>query len=122
MTMYDHPVPATATGGCIRFTEDGPQIHHNDVHVTAGIRELSIDERGRLLILHSAPGAIITMFANADETLVSRGISFGCSGGVGKTIVQAADRDGPLNLRKAADYKRVAGPYSNIWLFWLHAA
>lgn len=121
MATYDHPVPATPTGGCVRFTKDGPQIHHNETHTSSGIRSVSIDDRGRLEVKHAAPGPIITMNANADETLVARGIAFGCSGGGGTTIIVASGKDGQLDLNDPDDYKKVAGTYSNIWLYWLHA-
>lgn len=120
MAMKFNPVPAVATGGCIRFTNDGPWVHHNETHTSSGIRSVSIDDQGRLEVKHASPGPIITMGADADETLVARGVAFGCSGGGGTTRIQAADKNGPLDLNDPDDYKRVSGTYANVWVRWLH--
>ena len=122
MAMKSNPVPTVATGGCIRFTNDGPQVHHNDTHTSSGIREVSINDQGRIEILHTSPGPIITMSANADETLVSRGIAFGCSGGVGRTLLIAAANGKRLDLSQDDHYALLRGTAANVWVHWLHHA
>lgn len=114
------------SGGCIRFGEKsksnpgGIYLHENNAHDSIGIRSFELDDKGRLLVRHSSPGPIVTMYATADESLVSRGIALGCSGGTGKTTIQVAQNGVPLDLRRDADYKRVSGQWCNAWLFWLH--
>ena len=122
MTKYNDIVPTVASGGIIRFGPDGIYIHENETHDSVGIRSISIDEKGRIVVYHSAPGSIVTMSANADETLVTRGITLGCSGGGGRTVIVVARFGRALDLNKSDDYKLVSGSYCNAWLFWLHRA
>lgn len=120
---------SSVSGGCLRFYSSGVEIHVNDTHVNNAITGFGdeegqpFDEKGRLIIRHTAPGgAIITIAASADETLTERGITAGCSGGVGRTLVQLAQNGVPLDLREDADYAKVAGNYSNLWMLWVHHA
>lgn len=120
MTKYENVVETAASGGCIRFGHDGVYLHQNSSHDSVGIRDLYIDTEGRLVVKHSAPGPVVTMSANADETLSARSITLGCSGGGGTTTITVSKLGKKLNLRDPDDYKLVAGTYSNAWLFWLH--
>ena len=116
-------VSTTATGCCIRFGPDGIYLHHNDAHYAVGVVEgaLTLDTKDRLVIRHSSAGEIVTMGAFADESLVSRGIALGPSGGTGKTVIAVAKNGVALDLRKPSDYAQVSGEYCNAWIFWLHA-
>ena len=122
MTKYNDIVSTVASGGCIRFGTDGIYLHENTGHDSVGIRSVSIDDQGRVVVKHSAPGSIVTMSANADETLAGRGVTLGCSGGNGETIITVARLGKVLDLGNSDDYKLVSGAYSNAWLFWLHRA
>lgn len=125
--MFYGEAAARLSGGCIRFgpkTETntiGIYVHHNAAHASVGIRSLSLDSKGRLVVQQSGMGGpIVTMGAWADESLVERGISLGCSGGTGKTVISVARNGRGLDLRDRSDYALVEGPYCNAWLFWMH--
>lgn len=128
MAKHIDIVPTSVTGGCIRFgkkSRDNPigiYLHENDAHDSVGIRDIDLDDRGRIVVKHSTGGPVVTMGAMADETLVARGISLGCSGGTGKTVIVVALHGEQLNLRIPAHYEKVEGTYSNAWLFWVHLA
>lgn len=121
----------SASGACLRFYASGPELHTNSSHVNTAVTGFGpagdgvdiYDATGKLVVKHTAPGgAISTMGALPDETLTARGISAGCSGGVGTTLIQFAQNGTALDLRVQADYDKVAGQYSNLWIFWLHYA
>lgn len=120
---------AEASGGCLRFYDSGVERHTNSTHVNNAITGFGeagdgvdiFDTSGRLIVKHKLYGpAIITVGAFPDETLSARGITAGISGGVGTSLVQLVQNGVPLDLREDADYAKVAGPYSNLWMFWLH--
>ena len=62
----------------------------------------------------SAP--VVSAFATADETLVSRGIAAGISGGVSDCVVRFAKNGRRLYLDRPADYAELVGPYANLWV------
>lgn len=122
---------AVITGGILRIYPDGVEIHTNNSHGNTGIRGFGEDadgkniwdESGRLIVKHVAAGGVIVYIgASPDETLVKNGITAGCSGGVGTTIVQFAQYGQPLDMRLPEDYAKVAGNYSNLWITWVHQA
>lgn len=117
--------------GCVvRFSDpDGwPSIHANGAHVCAGVSSVTVNEHGRLQVVQTLddPGRtpILFAFVQTDETLAGRGIVGGASGGTGDTQYVLFDtvRDRQLDLRRAEDRMRVQGPFSNVWLGWVHLA
>lgn len=123
MVVYNEPteVEITTIGCCVRFGTDGVYLHENETHAAVGINSIKIDSKGRLEVSHRSIGKIVTMGAFADETLVARHISLGCSGGGGTTIIVAAKDGRQLNLNRAEDYALISGDYANAWLLWVHA-
>lgn len=105
------------TGGVVRFYSDGPAVHENAQHAASGIRSVHISDRGHLVITQTYALPVVTVIAQSDETLVKRGISAGISGGVSDSHVAFYDsRLGrELDLTDPADYRRVVGPYANLW-------
>lgn len=113
--------------GCVlRFdTPDGtPRIHANYSHHCAGVEKVFINGNGDIEVKQSLTNAnaVIFAFAQADETLVTRGIQVGASGGITKTVFRLYDGKlgRKLNLRSASDRKRVQGNSSNLWVGWVN--
>lgn len=110
------------TGGVIRFDSRWgyPRVHTNSAHISVGIKDVSINDRGELVVKHEG-GPVVTMFASPDETLTTKGISVGLSGGGGLTKARFYDsRIGrQLDLSDGGDWLRIYGRYSNLWIGWL---
>lgn len=121
----------TVISGCvIRFNPDRtgqPEIHSNNSHLCAGVTKVGIAKNGRLRVIQSTAPAvknpIIFAVCQHDETLTSRGIICGPTGGTNHTEFQFYDTklNRPLNLKKRADRLRLAGKSSNVWVGWVHA-
>lgn len=114
--------------GCVvRFdTPDGsPRLHANAAHVTAGVTDVSITSSGRLRLVQSVHNPtrnpILFATAQADETLVKRGISIGASGGTDDTSYLFAQNGRKLDLNDPDDLMKLQGRYSNAWFGWIHA-
>ncbi len=109
---------ASVTGCAIRFTENGPAIHENATHSCTGAEPVRV-VNGDLEIKQKRGGPIVSVTVEEDETLSTRGIIGGPSGGTGTTIVRFfATRS---NVPVDADSPALQGATSNIWLTWVHA-
>lgn len=116
--------------GCvIRFSDpDGwPSIHANGAHMSAGVSGVEVASNGRLRVWQTlkdpARYPVLFAFVQTDETLSSRGIMAGASGGTGDTEYVFYDtRLGrALDLTQRSDRMRLQGKNSNAWLGWVHA-
>lgn len=109
-------------GGVIRFTDSGPELHVNNSHQSVGIipSSVCINASGDLEFRLDRSLPVVTLWANADETLVARNIQAGVSGGGTTCIVRFSRTDTPvgekLNLNRSGHYGRVKGPFSNVWV------
>ena len=110
------------SGCCVRFDSRWgyPTVYANSQHIAVGVKGVKISDAGHLEISHEG-GPIVTMFASPDETMVGKGIQVGLSGGGGKTTAKFYDAtlDRYLDLSKGADWLRLYGEWSNLWLGWL---
>lgn len=114
--------------GCvIRFSDANamPSIYANSTHQCAGVESVTVDASGALAIYQPpTKNPILFAVAQVDETLASRGIIVGPSGGNNRTRYYFYDTklDRKLNLRKKSDRMRLQGKTSNLWVGWLHDA
>jgi hypothetical protein len=114
-------VTATAVTGCvIRFTADGPAIHENSTHICNGASSVRVLSNGDLEISQTSGRPIVSLTVEEDETLATRGILAGGTGGIGTTTVRFFDTRTQTQLR--ADSPVLRGLYSNIWVTWVQAA
>ncbi|WP_114202855.1 hypothetical protein [Janibacter anophelis] len=120
--ILDSPTTTVTSGCCIRLGTDGLYLHHNTAHAAVGVRRTFINSDGKVEILHHAPGPVVTMWVNPDETLAARGVTLGPSGGVDRTVITLAHGGRALDLTRADHYGIVAGRWSNMWVGWVHAA
>lgn len=121
--MTDSTIPATETiGGCIRFYNGGPEWHINDAHATVGFNTSTppvVEDDGDLTISILSPTKpVVALLAVPDETLTTKGITAGGSGGVGHVTIRFFDHHlgRQLNLADSDDYKRIRGQHSNLWI------
>jgi len=129
------PVPSDdliISGGCIRFTENGPRWHINDNHETIGLIDTStepfINDDGFLEFNLTETGVnqVVSMTMSPDETMAARGLMAGASGGVSSVRVRlskpsmTAGEWSPLNLNLPVHYSRVEGENSNLWITLVH--
>ncbi|MBD5831194.1 hypothetical protein [Janibacter melonis] len=117
----------TVVGGCvIRFNANGPWIHANPTHHCTGARRVGISADGRVELTFSDEqrASVITLTADPDETLISRGVVAGATASTRTLYVRLYDTAGnrALDLRRSADRIRVAGSMSNMWLSWTKSA
>jgi hypothetical protein len=125
-------------GGCIRFTNDGPRWHINSRHQTVdfvtsktvtdpitGVETVEpvhpeITSEGDLLIKMTSTLDVVYTAFTPDETLTSRNITGGVSGGVSDCRIELFQQVNgtrvKLNLTIPADYDKVRGQYSNGWV------
>ena len=109
---------ATVTTGCVvRFYSSGPALHQNGAHACTAATGVWVRDNGVLVIDQTHTGPVVSVTAQADETLVARGVQAGVSGGVSDAHVTFYDsRLGRvLDLTDPGDYRRIAGAYSNLW-------
>lgn len=119
------PVLAAAVvraGGCIRFAEAGPRWHQNPSHVTVGIDVDSLRISGGDLWFTLRPPhlPVVAAIATADETLITRGISAGVSGGYDRCMVRF-HRAGDGRLDLGTHYRHLVGRTANLWVAVLSA-
>jgi len=115
----DNPI---ATSGCvIRFDEKTragntrPTIHANGTHYCIGAASARADyPSGDLVIDMQTVGPIVSIAVSPDETLVSRGIDCGASGGAGTIRVRCYDRYGKVKAYSPKMYANTA----NLWIGW----
>lgn len=109
-------------GGVIRFSGNKPELHINSTHQSVGILpdSVRINGNGDLEFRLDVSLPVVTLWANADETLVARNIQAGISGGGSLCVVRMSRTDMPvgekLNLKTTGHYGRVKGTYSNLWV------
>ncbi|MGQ0837414.1 hypothetical protein [Actinokineospora sp.] len=111
------PAPSavtTVTGCAIRFTADGPQIHENSTHACTGAKSVQVLANGDLEITQTRYAPIVSMTVEEDETLSTRGILAGPSGGAGRTVVRFFATRSEVPVR--ADSPALQGELSNIWV------
>ena len=112
----------TIRGGVIRFSGNRPELHVNASHHSVGIlpNSVRVNGSGDLEFRLDQALPVVTLWANADETLVARGIQAGISGGGSLCVVRMHRADMPvgekLDLRTVGHYGRVKGSTSNIWV------
>lgn len=111
----------TFSGGVIRIDpKQGVYLHTNDTHHARGIKSLGIDARtGGIKITRDRTDAIISVSADADESLAARNITAGISGGGVTTYVLFYQNGRKLNLNNKSDYAKIASPTSNFWIQWI---
>lgn len=115
------PDASTVVTGCaIRFTTDGPRIHANPTHVCNGASSVRVLVNGDLEITQTKGGPIVSVTVEEDETLSTRGIVAGPSGGGGRTVVRFYATRSQVPVR--ADSPALQGSLSNIWVTWVHPA
>lgn len=119
--LPDHP-GLVLRGGVIRFSGNKPTLHINSTHQSVGIipDSVKINNNGDLEFRLDIGLPVVTLWANADETLVARKIQAGISGGGSLCIVRMSRSDmgigEKLNLKTVGHYGRVKGPTSNLWV------
>ena len=114
---------ATILGACIRLYSTGPELHVNNAHVAWGIASTFVGpDDGYLWIMHATSDPVIAILCSPDETLTSRDITTGASGGTGWSRIRFAQHGVALDLRVASDYAKIAGAYSNLWYVVVHAS
>lgn len=108
-------------GGVIRLQNSGPTILSNTTHVSVGLKNVSINEDGNLVIIRDLQNSsLVSVDVTLDEDLASRGITCGTSGGGYKTIILFYNKDGKkLDLNHTADYLQVSGPYANFFISYI---
>lgn len=86
-----------------------------------GVKKAYVDENGNLH-LDGAGGQVVSMYASPDETLVSRGVQVGLSGGANNTVATfySSKLGRTLDLNPGTDWKQVYGTYSNLWVGFTH--
>ncbi|WP_298328565.1 hypothetical protein [Haloactinopolyspora sp.] len=111
---------ATQVTGCaIRFTSSGPEIHENASHRCTGASSVRVQADGDLEIRQTSGAPIVSVTVEEDETLSTRGIVAGPSGGTGTTIVRFFATRSKQAVR--ADSPALQGAQSNIWVTWVQA-
>lgn len=109
-------------GGVIRFSGNTPELHVNSSHQSVGIKpdSLKITKSGDLEFMLDEALPVVSLWANADETLVARNIQAGISGGGSLCVVRMSRTDMPvgdkLDLSTVGHYGRVKGSSSNVWV------
>lgn len=117
----------TFAGGCIRFTDTGPEWHINTRHTTVGFDTTvppQITSEGDLYATMTETLDVVAAIASPDETLAEKGVWAGVSGGVGhcKIRLRKYGLPTPLDLNDPDHYASVRGEWSNLWLFVLRVA
>lgn len=111
---------ATLVTGCvIRFTSTGPAILDDANHRCTGATSVSVLTNGDLQIRTPRSGPIVSLTADEDETLTTRGIMAGASGQGEVTIVRFYSTRTGSAVR--ADSTTLQGSTSNIWMTWVHS-
>ncbi|WP_435198461.1 hypothetical protein [Janibacter sp. GS2] len=113
----------TVPGGCVlRMTTTGVTVHANTTHRCIGVSSVGISSTGRIRVTASPEqrGAVVNVQGDADETLTTRGIGLGVSASASTMNFSLYDSrlNRRLDLRKAADLRRVSGSTANVWLSW----
>lgn len=134
-TTQESSLSALVSGGCIRFTADGPRWHVNTAHHTIGLIDTSvqpfINASGWLEFKLTEngqpnPHPIVSMTVASDETLTNAGIFGGASSGTTEVRVRfwkagVNGADGThLNLNNPVHYDRISGDTSNVWITLVH--
>lgn len=110
-------------GACVRLYDTGPELHTNPAHVALDVASVHVGpDDGFLWIVHASSAPVVAILCSPDETLTSRGITAGASGGTNYSRVRFAEHGVPLDLRDPAHYAKVAGSSSNLWYAVVHAA
>lgn len=113
-------VTTSVTGCAIRFTVKGPHLHENSAHECNGASAVSVNAAGELVIKQTVGGPpVVSMTIDEDETLATRGIVAGGSGGTGTTRVRFFNTRSGQSVR--ADSPTLQGDFANIWVTWVHA-
>lgn len=107
----------SVTGCVIRFTSEGPRIHENATHVCNGASSIRVQADGDLEIKQTSGAPIVSVTVDEDETLSTRGILAGASGGVGTTVVKLFATRSEQSVD--ADSGGLTG--GNIWVTWVQA-
>lgn len=119
----DNPI---AQRGCvIRFSELSdtgnsviPTIHANSTHRCVGVETVRADwstdpDRGKLILTHGdGLSEVVSMTVDEDETLTSKGIRCGGSGGGNVTKIECYNADGDFVPAWSLE---MYSPWANIW-------
>lgn len=127
----EQPGQQTVVSGCVlRFLPEDtgrPSIHANGAHLCAGVESVTINQHGHVQVSQTiddpSEHAILFVTAQPDESLVTRGITAGASGGTGTTRFWLYDHKlgRQLDLTDRADRDRVSCSTCNLWVGWVHA-
>lgn len=112
------PGTAVVTGCVIRFTSAGPVIHENASHANTGCDTVAVEADGDLAITQKIGGAVVTVFAEEDESLIRKDVNAGPSGGAGKLIVRFAKAGAFVR----ADSDLLICDYCNLWVGFVQVA
>lgn len=119
-TVYPDPlVPdvRVAASAVLRIDPDeGIYIHANSSHAAIGIERTWVDGDGQLVVDHAQLGPVVAILCSPDETLVSRGIDVGGSGGGRQTRLRFSRGTQRLRLNVSADLALIESTVSNVWL------
>lgn len=96
-----------------------PRIYTNAAHYCVGVDSVSVNGDGWLVIHGSHTEPLMDIQVQEDETLASRGIHCGPSGGGIRTVIECYDsQQRPIKAR----YTHMYGPGSNLFIKWTHYA
>lgn len=107
--------PEVTVRGCpIRFdgTTGQPYIHTNNWHACPGVQRVYL-ENGNLVVEADFTGQIIAAVASPDETLASRGVTAGITGGGPKSTLWFAINGTRVRLPDKRIYE---GGWANVWV------
>lgn len=108
----------TEVAGCaIRFYTGGPEIHANRTHECPHVTGVRVTASGDLVIDRNHTASIQSMTVSPDETLSTRGIIAGASGGASRTTIRFYDTHAGKRVR--ADDPVLQGPRANVWVTWV---
>lgn len=115
------------TGCTFRFGPDGPVILANAGHRATGCEDVWIDPQGFIWLDFGIDNAeecpVISVMAQADETMSQRGYAVGVRSGTHEAKMYLTDtyRQTPLNLNDPAQYEKLSNLGSaNVWVLASH--
>lgn len=107
--------------GVVRLLSTGPEILHDGNHVSNGIQSTEINgSTGYLDVHHDGTLPVGIVQVTVDETLASRGIICGASGGASTVRIRFWENGAVLDPRASSDYDKLSGSSSNIWVLCVY--
>ncbi|MCI0686970.1 MAG: hypothetical protein L0Y54_07010 [Sporichthyaceae bacterium] len=99
-----------------------PYIHDNATHVALGVKSVSVDSAGNLVIKTNGMSPVVSAAVSGDETLSARGIIGGASVGAVTRITFYQVGTGRLRLNRQTHWNAIAGDRANVWVTWISVA